>query len=115
MHELGLAAQVMEVVERNLPADRKVRVRKIHLRVGGLTAVVPSIMRTCMEAVTRNTVAEGAELVLTEVPAEIECRACKTVSRVDDPPFICPACGAFRVEVISGRDNRVESIEIEEG
>jgi hydrogenase nickel incorporation protein HypA/HybF len=115
MHELGLAVQVMEIVERNLPTERNVRVKKIHLRVGGLTTVVPSILRTCMEAVTRNTVAEGAELMLTEVPAEIECRSCRAVSRIDEPPFICPVCGAFRVDIISGRDNYVESIEVEAG
>jgi len=114
MHELGIAMEILKVVERHLPPNENLRVKKIHLRVGKLTGIVPPMLRTCMEAVTRNTAAEGAELVFTEVPTRVKCLDCAQVSEVELPPFVCLSCGNARVDLISGRENFVESIEVEE-
>jgi Zn finger protein HypA/HybF involved in hydrogenase expression len=48
------------------------------------------------------------------VPAVLHCRACEREWRIDFPDFRCTACGSPDVEVMSGNEFEVESIEVEE-
>jgi len=64
MHEMGIAIQIMNIVQQSLPPGEPAKIKKIHLRVGKLTAIVPASLGFCMEVVTKDGPAEGAELVL---------------------------------------------------
>jgi len=65
MHELGLTREIVDVVLRHAgPA----RVRRVRLAVGREAAVVAESLRFCFDVCTRDTVAEGAELVVEEAP-----------------------------------------------
>ena len=114
MHELGIAINIVELVQKHLPADKKVQVKKIFIRAGMLTAIYPPALSTCVEAVARNTPVEGAEVVITQDPIRAQCRTCQAVSELEEPPFVCATCGGMQVDIQSGRDLFVESIEIEE-
>jgi len=114
MHEMGIAMQVMNIVMESLPRDEPLRVKAIHLRVGKLTAIVPQSLQFCMEMVTKDTPAEGAELKFNEVPVTVECDECGEQTVIERPPFACGKCGSEKVEIISGREMIIESIEVEE-
>ena len=47
-----------------------------------------------------------------EVPVSVECRVCGAASELAAFPFACPACGSVEVDVISGEELLVESIEV---
>lgn len=114
MHEMGIAMQIMNIVQGSLPPGEDLRIKSISLKVGKLTAIVPRSLEFCMEVVTKGTPAEGAALVFTEVPVQLECDDCGEVSVIDQAPFSCRSCGSDKVEVISGREMIVESIEVAE-
>lgn len=114
MHEMGIAMQIMNIVMESLPPGEPLRVKAIHLRVGKLTAIVPPSLKFCMEMVTKDTPAEGAELKFTEVPVTVECDECGEQTVIERPPFACGKCGSEKVEIISGREMIIESIEVEE-
>lgn len=67
-----------------------------------------------MEAVARDTAVQGAELVIQQDPIRAQCQACQAVSEFDEPPFICAMCRSMRLDIRSGRELFVESIEIKE-
>jgi hydrogenase nickel incorporation protein HypA/HybF len=113
MHEMSIAVNIFEVVERHLPKEQNTRVKKIFLRAGKLAAIYPLALETCMKAISRNTPVEGAELVINEVPIQSQCRSCGAVTEFDEPPFICAMCGGAQLDIISGRELFVESIEVE--
>lgn len=115
MHELGIAINIVEVVQRHLPADKQMRVKKIFIRAGKLTAIYPPALETCIEAVARGTPVEGAQVVITQDPIAAKCRSCNAVTEFDEPPFVCATCGQMQFDIASGRDLFVESIEVEEG
>ncbi|MFO8057264.1 MAG: hydrogenase maturation nickel metallochaperone HypA [bacterium] len=114
MHEMGIALQIMEIVNQSLPGDEDLRVKSIQLRVGKLSAVVPQSLRFCMDVVTKDTAAQGAELYLEEVPVVVECSDCGERTEIERPPFECGGCKSTSVDIISGREMVVDSIEVEE-
>jgi hydrogenase nickel incorporation protein HypA/HybF len=48
------------------------------------------------------------------VPARLTCRGCEREWEIELPLFRCPSCGGAAVEVVSGDEFEVESIEVEE-
>ena len=64
-------------------------------------------------ALTLQTVLEGAELALVEVPAAGRCRACGAEGCLEDFPFTCRACGGWDVALTAGEELRVESLDLE--
>ena len=84
------------------------------LRVGRLRQVVPDTLDFYFGFVAQGTVCEGARLEQELVPARVRCGACEREWELDLPIFRCPTCGGTDVEVLSGEEFEVESIEVEE-
>jgi hydrogenase nickel incorporation protein HypA/HybF len=112
MHELSLSGAIVNTVEKHA-SGRPVRV--VTMRIGALRQVVPDTLDFYFGFVSKGTVCEGARLEQELVPARLECGACRREWQVELPVFMCPACGpSGRVEIASGDEFRVESIEVEE-
>ncbi|HSM74744.1 MAG TPA: hydrogenase maturation nickel metallochaperone HypA [Desulfobacterales bacterium] len=114
MHEMGLALQIVEITKASLPPELAgARIQRVNLKVGQMAAVVPESLRFCFEAITRNTPLEGAELCMQAVAVVARCRACGHEWTLEEPVFRCPACDSGDVEVLSGRELDIVSIEVE--
>jgi hydrogenase nickel incorporation protein HypA/HybF len=111
MHELSLSSAVVATVARHAEG-RPVRV--VNLRVGRLRQVVPETLEFYFSFVARDTVCEGARLKHEVIEARLRCRPCATEWGIEIPAFRCPTCGGSEVEVASGNEFEVESIEVEE-
>jgi hydrogenase nickel incorporation protein HypA/HybF len=108
MHELALAESIVGAVcER---ADGR-PVRRVTVRVGALTAVVPEAMRFCFDLAVEGTVADGAELAIEHRPGAAHCHTCGSDIRLPDPILLCP-CGSADVEVTGGRELQIVSMEV---
>ena len=115
MHELAVAQGLLEIVEQEARSYEGARVVRIWLRIGKLSAVVPEALRFAFDAITRGGMAEGAALEIEEVSLSIRCHACEEVFIVEDPFMICPRCGGVDVELVSGRELEIRSMEICDG
>jgi hydrogenase nickel incorporation protein HypA/HybF len=115
MHELGIAQSLLEIVEQEARPYEGARIIRIQLRIGKMSTVVPDALRFAFDAITRGGMAEGAALEIEEVPLTIRCRTCEADFIVEDPFMICPQCGAADVEMVSGRELELRSMEIEDG
>ena len=111
MHELSLSGAIVNTVVKHA-AGRRVSV--VSLRVGRLRQVVPDTLDFYFGFVAQGTVCEGARLEQELVPARVRCGACEREWELDLPIFRCPTCGGTEVEVLSGEEFEVESIEVEE-
>jgi hydrogenase nickel incorporation protein HypA/HybF len=110
VHELSLSSAVVKTVV-NHAAGRRVAV--VNLRIGRMRQVVPATLAFSFELVARDTVCEGARLEIDHVEARLRCRACDHAWEVEAPSFRCPACSGSDVEVVSGSEFEIESIEVE--
>jgi hydrogenase nickel incorporation protein HypA/HybF len=111
MHELSIADAVLQIVCRHA-GDR--RVARVELQVGHLRQVVPSALTLAFALVAEGSVAEGAELVMEEVPAEGRCRDCGTVGALPSFPLQCSGCGSFDLELLRGEELLVDALELED-
>ena len=111
MHELSLSAAIVETAVRHA-RGRPVRV--VSLRVGRLRQVVPDSLAFYFEFTARGTLCEGARLEQVIIAARLHCRTCGRDWALEGPDFRCPRCGAGDVEVLTGEEFEIESIEVEE-
>jgi len=111
MHELSLASAIVNTVAKHAGGRR---VTVVWLRVGRLRQVIPDTLEFYFEFVARGSVCDGARLEQEVVPARLRCRECAREWEIEIPAFRCPTCGGSDVEVASGDEFEVESIEVEE-
>jgi hydrogenase nickel incorporation protein HypA/HybF len=111
MHELAIAASIVEIAGRHAAGRR---VTKITLQVGHLRQVVPSALAFSFEVVAQGTPVEGAALEIEAGPATGVCRRCGVESHLAAFPLQCQACGAFDLQIVAGEELVVEALELEE-
>jgi len=113
MHEMGVALQIVEIAAASIPKHlENVRVARVNLRVGKLAAIVPQSLQFCFSVAVQGTVLEGAELVIEELPVVARCRDCGHQWTIAAAAFTCEKCSSGSLEMISGRELDIESIEI---
>jgi hydrogenase nickel incorporation protein HypA/HybF len=111
MHELGIAQNILQIVQQSVPENQAADVRLIRIRVGQLSGVVPDSLDFCFSAIANDTKLQGAKLEIEQVPITSECKDCRRRFRISEMDFSCPACKSSNLELVSGRE--LEIIEIE--
>lgn len=111
MHELSLAASVVEIALRHAAGRR---VTRVELEVGSLRQAVPSALTFSFEMVAQGTLAEGATLDIQVIPAKGECRSCGAVGELHEFPLACLSCGSLDLNIVAGEELLVASLELEE-
>ncbi len=120
MHELSVTQSVLDIALTHARQAGANRILRIHLTVGDLSGIVGESVQFYFDFVSRETLAEGAELIFRHVPAQFRCQACGAVYEPERrgtvssrPDWTCPLCGELRPEIVGGRELSVESIEVE--
>ncbi len=111
MHEFSIASAVVGTAVKHAGGRR---VTVVTVRCGRLRQVVPDALDFAFGLVARETACEGARLELEDVPARLRCGACDRAWEIEVPAFRCPTCATAEVEVLSGEELEVESIEVSE-
>jgi hydrogenase nickel incorporation protein HypA/HybF len=115
MHEMGIALQIIEIAEASLPADMQTgRIRQVNLEIGKLAAVVPESLRFCFEIAAKDTLLDGALLHIEEIPVVARCKDCQSEWIIQGAAFSCEKCKSTSIEVLSGRELDIKSIEVAE-
>ena len=110
VHELSICGSIADIVTRRA-AGRTVRA--INVRAGQLRQIVPDTLVYCWELVSADTPLAGSRICVETVPARIRCRSCDQVTDVGAVPvFACAGCGGFDVEVVSGEEFLITSLEL---
>nr|MBC8361576.1 hydrogenase maturation nickel metallochaperone HypA [Candidatus Desulfatibia profunda] len=113
MHEMGIAMQIIEIATASLPAGMEnVKIERVNLKIGKLSAVVPESLRFCFEIAAQDTPLGDAKLQIEEVPVIVKCNDCHTQHVINEAVFRCRKCNSGSVDIISGRELDIDSIEI---
>jgi hydrogenase nickel incorporation protein HypA/HybF len=62
---------------------------------------------------SKGTIAEGAVIDFTHMPATIRCLNCDNVFVSEGLNLRCPNCSGQQVEIASGKEMYIESLEVE--
>ena len=109
MHELSLCEAIAATVSRHA-GERTVT--GVVVRVGHLRQAVPDALSFCWTMLTDGTDLEGCALEIEQVPAVIRCLRCATETTLDVPLMVCKACSSDDVELLSGQEFLVASVDL---
>jgi hydrogenase nickel incorporation protein HypA/HybF len=115
VHELAIAQSVLDVVLEEGHRHGLAQVTSIRIQVGALAAVVPAALSFCFEMVSQNTMAAGARLDIETIPAVARCSECRETFTIEDHMYVCPRCREPAIDLVSGRELLVASLEGETG
>jgi hydrogenase nickel incorporation protein HypA/HybF len=114
MHELSIALSIIDVAAEELERQGGGSVVAIHLKLGPLSGVVRRALESAFELAREGSTADGAELLIEEVPITLFCPTCQKCQPIaDDTTVCCRECGTYSSEVVSGRELEVVALEIE--
>ncbi|MCL4745491.1 MAG: hydrogenase maturation nickel metallochaperone HypA [Burkholderiaceae bacterium] len=102
MHELSLAASILDIVEVAARREAFAAVRRLHLAVPALCGVEVEALRFALQAVAPGTLIEGAEILIERPAARAQCGDCSAEVEVEDHGECCPRCGGGRLRVRGG-------------
>lgn len=108
MHELAITQEVVALVSERTGGAK---VRRVVLRIGKLSAVLPDAVQFCFEVCCEGTPLEGAALEIVETPGTARCRACGATVTLDRPYGMC-TCGAFDLEWLTGEELLIQEVEL---
>ena len=112
MHELSLSGAIVNTVVKHA-AGRPVSV--VSLRVGRAPPGRAGHARVLLRVRVKGDRVRGRAARAGADPGAPALRGCEREWEIELPIFMCPSCGtAGRVEVASGDEFEVESIEVEE-
>ena len=115
MHELSIAASIVESVTESAAAYPGAHVKVVRLRVGALASVIEDSLMFCWELATEGSPLAGAALVIHMLPVIVHCDACGSDTELAGvQSFRCPKCGELAADLRQGRELEIESIELEE-
>ena len=113
MHELSLAQAMVEEVEKVLIKEGATKVISLTITIGALSGVEKEALDFAFPVVAEGTPLEDAVLLFDEVPAKVKCRDCHQLSGSDRYFLQCEHCESINVEIVSGREFMIKSMEIE--
>jgi hydrogenase nickel incorporation protein HypA/HybF len=111
MHEMGITQGILATsfeVAENAGAER---ITEIRISVGELTEIMEFALQFAFESLTPGTMAEGATLVVTHLPAKSRCGECGHEYEHDRFTMLCPECDSMLVTLLQGRELTIDSIE----
>lgn len=113
VHEMALASALMETALRSMAEHQASRIVTITVLIGVMTQVESESLTSCFDALKAGTPAAGATLIMKRVPLTGQCRNCRNEFPIAEYRLLCPDCSATAVEILSGRELRIERMEVE--
>ena len=110
MHELSLVQGIVEICEQHSGGRR---ILEVTLEIGTLSGVVPEALEFCFEAATKDTLLDGAKLLIERIAATGYCSSCGVASTMETYFDPCPCCDADLLDLRSGDEMRVKDLEVE--
>ena len=110
MHELGIIAEIVRIVEDIAHKQSLTKIDTLVLQIGELSSVVPYYVEQCYPAAAFGTMLENTRLAIEVLPANGRCSACGKVYNVLAQHRKCPACGGGAFELLGGREFMIKEI-----
>jgi hydrogenase nickel incorporation protein HypA/HybF len=113
MHELSVAAALLEWAEEQSRVHAPRVLRSIELELDAMSCLNPNALRFGFTALTADTPLAAVAIEFVDVLPTYECRICGARLEASDSPWTCPGCGAPLPRLSRESSLRVRSIEVD--
>ena len=116
MHELSVIHPIVQMADRLAKENNVEQITAVQLVVGELHDMDEKWANHYYQRFCKGTALEGSELRIKRVPLVFKCKACGHEQSYTHFSFAgielkCDSCGATDMDVISGKEFEIESIE----
>jgi hydrogenase nickel incorporation protein HypA/HybF len=113
MHEVSVALSLLEGIESTAAGQGIDRVCRVHVRIGALSGIVRDALLFSWDVVTAQTICEGSELRVEEIPLVIYCPHCGGErAPLPGTGLLCPQCATVSPQIVRGREMDLVSVEV---
>ncbi|MDI6724170.1 MAG: hydrogenase maturation nickel metallochaperone HypA [Methanobacterium sp.] len=120
MHELSMADAIVKTAVDVAEKNDAQKITEVTIEIGGLALLNPEQLKFMIEVLSEDTLLEGAEINIEEIPIEIKCKSCNYEGPAGSdeldhymPIVKCPECEEVSIEIVKGRECNVKNIKIE--
>jgi len=114
MHELGIAASILECVRAEADRHPGFHISKVGIRMGELSGVDSDALRFGFDCLVKDTDFAPLVLDIEPVPRVQRCPQCGNEFRMTEYDPRCPACGEFMTQCVSGDELNIAYMEVDE-
>jgi len=112
MHELGIATAIIEQVSAQAKKYKASAVKSVTIKVGTYSGVCTESLEFVYGPLAEDTLLENSQLIIQMSPFKIYCPHCQQTFAPAQFRRSCEVCGSTDVEIISGRELDLVSMEI---
>lgn len=109
MHELSLLENVREILEDHALSQKFSKVTKVTLEIGKLSSIEPEALRFGFDVVMKCSLAEGAELIITDLDGLGHCQQCGQNTAMEVLYDPCSHCGR-PLTVVRGMEMKIKDL-----
>ena len=113
MHEMGIADGILRASIEGAEQANATRINSVDVTIGVLTEIMEDALQFAWDVLSRETMAEGAVLNVTMIEACSRCADCDAEFGHGRFDTTCPTCGSYMVELVTGRELVIDSIDID--
>jgi len=114
MHELSTIEKILEIILPKARKHKAKKIKKIYLQIGAFSDYETKWMNRYFKEFAKNTVAEGAELIIEKQKALIKCSSCSYERDKDlkiETEITCPECGSH-CRIIGDSDYTIVNMKV---
>ena len=113
MHELGIAQEMLRVALDYAMKNHAQRITQFNIEISAAADESEDSLRFHIENLVRGTLAEGAHIEITRVPAQVKCLDCGNKFELSAQDVVCPRCAGRRVRAHAHDEFKLVSIDVE--
>lgn len=112
MHEMSICEGIREVIVDQAQRHGASRIARVRVELGRFAGVEKEALLFAFDVVMRNTVAEGAELIMIDLPGKALCYDCMEEKEIEHRLDPCPTCGGGKMVPQGGDEMRIKDLEV---
>lgn len=111
MHEVSIIENIVNISLKCADENKLKKINRIKIKIGELSGVMEDSLVFAFNSISKGTMAEGADFKIEKVQATAECSECKITFNIDHFNKLCPDCGKFCSNIVSGYELFIDTIE----
>lgn len=112
MHEMSLCEGIRTVIEDQAAKHAIKAVKTVRVEIGRFSGVEKPALEFAFDVVMRGSVAEGAKLIMIDLPGRAMCYDCVAEVEIQDRLDPCPTCGGGKLMPTAGDEMRIKDLEV---
>ena len=113
MHELPVTQEMFSLVMEYAEENNAKKISSVSLKIGSLSTIIPRNVKFYFEILSKNTIAEGAELFFEKEKSKAYCINCNEDFEIENLDLVCLKCGQDNVFIKPDTGFIIKSITID--